>query len=148
MQSGQPPSPPVQSSAGAASKVAILMVAVLAFFIIGLIYLFIFMFSGLSETDMYLWSGITGWIFAFVFYIVHATTREDPITRIISIVFFVLGAVFLFASIAFNPGHDPGSMILWLIVLSIIVIVILLFSWRLSLQASEDEQRRARRQRT
>ncbi len=148
MQATQPPNPEIQSSARVVSKAAIAMVAVLAFFIISLIYLFIFMYSGLSEEGKYLWSGFAGMVFAFIFYLVHASTREDPISRIVTILFFVLGAAFLYASIALNPGIDPASRILWLIVLSVIVIMILLLSWRLSLQAAEDEQRKARRQRT
>ena len=148
MQATQPPNPEIQSSAKVVSKAAIVMVAVLALFIIGLIYLYIFVYSDLSEDGKYLWSGFAGWVFALIFYLVHAATREDPISRIVAVLFFVLGAAFLYASIALNPGSDPGSRILWLIVLSVIVIVILLLSWRLSLQASEDEQRRAKRQRT
>jgi len=145
-----PPTPSVQiqPTGRAISKAALAIIAFLGFFIIGLIYLYIFIYSGLSEADTYWWSGLVGFIFAFVFYIVHSAIREEPITRALSGAFFVIGAMFFYATIAFNSGYSPADRIIWLIVLSVIVIVVLVFIWRMSVQRTADDERRARRQRT
>jgi len=142
----QPP-PQAQPPMGKSlSTAALAAVAILAFFIIGLIYVYIFVFSGMDIVSAYWWSGFVGFIFAFIFYLVHAAV-EEPVTRIISGTFFALGAMFFYAAIGFGSG-DPNSKILWLIVLSVIVLVVLLFVWRLTSQGAADDQRRAMRKRT
>ncbi len=148
--SAPPPNMPAQtpSTGKVLSKTALALIAVIGFFIIGLIYLFIFVYSGMKDVDTYWWSGLVGFIFAFVFYIVHSSIREEPVTRILSGLFFVLGAAFFYAAIGLNPAYTPGDRILWLIVLSIIVLVVLVLVWRMSMQRTADEERRARRQRT
>ncbi len=115
--------------------------------IIALIYVFIFTISGLPEASKYWWAGLTGFIFALIFYMVHASIKEEPVTRIISGVFFALGAVFFYASIMVGVT-DPGMLITWLIVLSVIVIVVLVAVWRMSAQREADDARRAARRRT
>ena len=128
------------------STVALAAVAGLAFLIIALIYAYIFFVSGMDIISAYWWAGFVGFIFALIFFLVHAAV-EEPVTRIISGTFFVLGAVFFYASVGFGTA-DAGSKILWVIVLSVIVLVVLLFVWRMSSQAAADEQRRAMRKRT
>jgi len=138
-----PPLPPPKGT----SSVALAVIIGLSGLIIALIYLFIFAFSGISETSKYWWSGLVGFIFAFIFYMVHASIREEPVTRIMSGVFFALGAVFFYASIMVGVT-DPGMLITWLIVLSLIVIVVLVLVWRMSAQREADEARKAARRRT
>lgn len=140
------PTQPVPPPSKGFSTLALAVIAILAFFIIGLIYVYIFVFSGMDIISAYWWSGLVGFIFAFIFYLVHAAV-EEPVTRIISATFFALGAMFFYAAIGFGSG-DPSSKILWLIVLSIIVLVVLLFVWRMAMQGEADERRRAMRKRT
>ena len=133
----------------ALSKAALAVISFLGFFIIALIYLYIFRSSRMpNDWDKYWWAGLVGFIFALIFYLVHAGISEEPVTRILSGAFFALGAMFLYASIALNQGYQPNDRIMWLIVLSLIVIIVLVFVWRMSVQSAEDEVRRARRRRT
>ncbi len=136
----QPPGPRT-------STAVLAVVAFLAFFVIAMIYAWIFFFSGMAFESACWWAGLVGFIFAFVFFMVHAASREDPVSRIVSITFFVLGAVFFYSAILLG-NYDTGGRILWLIVLSVMVMVILLFVWRLSVQKEADDYRRAMRKRT
>ncbi len=132
----------------AVSKAALAVAVFLTFLIIGLIYLYIFVYSGFpTDPAKYWWAGLTGFIFAFIFFWVHAATHEDPITRVLKWLFFILGAVFFYASILLS-GWEASSTFLWLIVLSVIVLIVMLFSWRAEAQRAADEDRRARRHRT
>lgn len=133
------------------SAAVLAAVAFLTILIISLIFLYIFVYSGLpTDYDKYWWAGITGWGFAFIFFWVHATTREDPITWILKWLFFILGTVFLYANVLTSAaaGAPTNMTFLWLIVLSIIVLVVLLFSWSMLRQKSADAERRAMRHRT
>jgi len=143
-----PPQPQMMQPPGPRPSMAILaVITALAFVVIALIYLWIFIFSGIPFESACWWAGLVGFIFAFVFFMVHAASREEPISRIVSVMFFVLGAVFFYSAILLG-GSDTGSRIFWLIVLSILVMVILLFVWRMSVQKEADDYRRAMRKRT
>jgi len=154
-----PPSamPPPQAGMFAAAPVRRVSMAVMAavtfltIMIISLIFLYIFVYSGLpTDYDKYWWAGVTGWGFAFIFFWVHAATNEDPITWVLKWMFFILGAVFLYANVlASAAAGGPASWtFLWLIVLSIIVLVVLLFSWNMLRQKAADAERKAMRHRT
>lgn len=129
------------------SSVALAVIIGLAALIVALIYLFIFKYSGMAESSMYWWSGFVGFVFALAFYMVHASIKEEPITRIMSGVFFALGAMFFYAAILVGT-NDPGMAITWIIVLSLIVMIVLVLVWRMSVQREADEARRAARHRT
>ena len=131
----------------ALSMAALAVIVFLAFFIIGLIYLYIFYYAVMPDTSRYWWSGFVGFIFALIFYMVHASIREEPVTRILSGMFFILGAVFLYAAVALGTP-DPGNKIMWLIVLSVVVLAVVVLVWRMSVQRAADDERRARRRRT
>lgn len=162
MQPGPPPPPPPSAmpppqagifEAAPVRRVSSVVMAVatfLTFLIIGLIFLYIFVYSGLvNDYDKYWWAGITGWGFAFIFFWVHAATNEDPITWVLKWLFFILGTVFFYASVLTSaPYHEAWWTFLWLIVLSIIVLVVLLFSWSMLRQKAADAERKAMRHRT
>ena len=143
-----PQAQPMPAPKGLSSVVLAIIVG-LAALIIALIYVYIFAFSGtgISESSRYWWSGFVGFIFALIFYMVHASIREEPITRIISGVFFALGALFFYAAILVGTS-DPGMAITWIILLSVIVMIVLVLVWRMSVQREADEARKAARHRT
>jgi len=133
------------------SSAALAAATILTFLIIGLIFLYIFVYAGFpTDWDRYWWAGLTAWIFTFIFFWVHAATHEDPVTWVLKWMFFVLGAVFFYASILTSAaaGAPTGNTFLYLIVLSVMILVVLLFSWQAERQRAADADRRAMRKRT
>lgn len=133
------------------STAALAVAAFLTFMIVGLIFLYIFVYAGFTtDWDRYWWAGLTAWIFTFIFFFVHAATHEDPVTWVLKWLFFVLGAVFFYSSVLTSAaaGSPASGTFLYLIVLSVMILVVLLFSWQAERQKAADADRRAMRKRT
>ena len=132
------------SSESRVSTFSQVMIVALGFLIIGLIYAFIFVFSGWNR-ELQLWAaGLTGWIFALVFYLTHASLREEKVAWALSGIFFALGTVALYSSVLVSSGDESGK-ILWLIVISIIVMLILLLAGSMAKSKARHLEREARR---
>jgi hypothetical protein len=123
----------------AISTAMLLMISVVSIVIIGTIYAFIIMFSGLDVVGMALWIGVISLIFAIVVYFVHALIG-DPITLGLSGAFAVIGLLSFYAAI-FLCDWKPGDKMIVVVVLSIFVLIFLIVAYRLRRYGEAQEAR-------
>lgn len=115
------------------------MITVVSIVIIGTIYAFIIMFSGLDVVGMALWIGVISLIFAIVIYFVHALIG-DPITIGLSGTFAAIGLLSFYAAI-FLCDWKPGDKMIVVVVLSIFVLIFLIVAYRLRRYGEAQEAR-------
>ena len=123
----------------AVSTAMMLMITVVSVVIVGTIYAFIFLFSGLDIVGMALWIGVISVIFAVVIYFIHALVG-DPITLGLSGAFAVIGLLSFYAAI-FICNWKPGDKMIVVVMLSIFVLIFLVVAFRLRRYGEAQEAR-------
>src|SRR2546425_7725145 len=112
------PMPPAVKLSSAALLGMIVAVGVVAAVIFGFI-LFVGNFPRLA--DRLWWNGIAALLFAFVAYLVYAGTEAKPLRNLAGGL-FLIGVGSFYGSILTG---DQGTMLIWLVVLSILVVIVL-----------------------
>jgi len=92
------------------------------------------------------WTGFVALIFAFLSYMVYAGTESAPLKRLAGGLFLVSAGSF-YGSI-FTSGSDMGTMLLWAVVLSVIVVVVLLGVFVMARDSEATQARLAQRKLT
>ena len=85
-------------------------------------------------------------IFAFLSYLVYAGTESRPLKQLAGGLFLVSAGTF-YGSI-FTSRNETGTMLLWSVVLSVIVVVVLVGVFVMAREAEATQARTARRRLT
>ncbi len=92
------------------------------------------------------WTGFVALLFAFVSFLAYAGTESRPLQRMAGGL-FVISAGSFYGSI-FTSRNDTGTMILWSVVLSVIVVIVLIGVFVMARDAEATQARTARRRLT
>jgi len=134
--------PPVKLSSAALLGI----LAILGLMAVGIFAYVLVLAPGMLIDQRLWWTGFVALIFAFLSYLVYAGTESKPLKQLAGGLFLVSAGSF-YGSI-FTSQNDTGTMLLWSVVLSVIVVVVLLGVFVMAREAEATEARTARRRLT
>ncbi len=134
--------PPVKLSSAALLGILV----ILGLMAVGIFAYILVLAPGMFIDQRLWWTGFVALIFAFLSYLVYAGTESKPLKQLAGGLFLVSAGNF-YGSI-FTSRNDTGTMLLWSVVLSVIVVVVLLGVFVMARQAEATEARTARRRLT
>ena len=146
----QPASPPAAPPAAAPAAVprmsSVLLYAIfgISVAVIAAIFGFILIYVTPLTTQLW-WMGVVGLIFAFVFYMIFASTHNRTLVMPLSGAFFVIGMGSFYGSILTNTTSDTLNKLILVVILSIFVVIILTAMFMMSRQEEQDRVRKSQR---
>lgn len=126
------------------SSVLLLAIGAIASIVLAAIYGFIFFYITPTTAQLW-WAGLMSMIFAVVFYVLYAATREKRIVRPLTAAFFLIGAGSFYGSIFTNAGEPVILVVIWIVLLSILVVGALAAIFLMARDAEAEAARKARR---
>ncbi len=147
MQPASPPAtPPVAAPAAAPRMSSVLLYAIfaIAIIVIAAIFGFILVYVTPLTTQLW-WMGVTGLIFAFVFYGVFAATHNRTIVMPLSAAFFVIGMGAFYGSILTNTTSDSLNKLVLIVIESIFLVIVLTSMFLMARQGEADKVRKSQR---
>ena len=126
------------------SKVVLYAMLAIAVVVIAAIFGFILVYvEGL--THQLWWMGLTGLIFALLWYFVFMGSHNRTIAMPLAAAFFVIGIASFYGSIAVDPVSDALNKLVLMVIESIFVVIVLTAIWTMSRQSEEDKVRKSQR---
>ena len=144
MDSAVPPAPSGGMAKPRLSSVLLLAIGVIAVIVIASIFGYILVLSGMAFSSQLWWMGFTSGIFAVLFYLVYAGTRDKRFAQPLAAAFFVISAGSFYGAI-FTNGDSSLVKVIWLVLLSVIVVGALAGLFFLIRDAERDAVRRSQR---
>ena len=145
----QPASPPpVAAKTIAAPKIsslALYAIAGIAVIAIAAIFGFILFASNLSFTSQLWWMGLCGLVFAFLFYMVYASTHNRSVAFPLAGAFFVIGVGSFYGSIFVNANESGLGKLVLSVILSVFVLIVLLTIFYQARRGEADAIRKSQR---
>jgi hypothetical protein len=140
-----PPSPAPAIAAPKLSSLALYSIAGIAIIAIAAIFGFILFASGLSFTSQLWWMGLSGLIFAFLFYMVYASTHNRTVAFPLSGAFFVIGVGSFYGSIFVDANQVGLGKLVLSLILSIFVVLVLVGMFYMARGEERDAIRKSQR---
>src|SRR2546425_7363682 len=134
--------PPVKLSSAALLAIA----AIVGIMAAGIFAYILFLAPGLNTDQRLWWTGFVSLVFAFLAFLVYAGTEAKLLQRFAGGLFLISAASF-YGSI-FTSRNDTGTMLMWAVVLSVIVVIVLLGVFVMARDAEATQARVARRRLT
>ena len=134
--------PPVKLSSAALTGIVVIVGLMAA----GIYAYILFIAPGLANDQRLWWTGFTALIFAFLSFLAYAGTEARTLQRLSGLLFVVSAGSF-YGSI-FTSSNDTGTMLLWAVVLSVIVVIVLIGVFVMARDAEATTARAARRRLT
>jgi hypothetical protein len=148
----QPASPPLSPTPAIAapklSSLALYAIAAISIIAIAAIFGFILFASGLSFTSQLWWMGLSGLIFALLFYMVYASTHNRTVAFPLAGAFFIIGVGSFYGSIFADANQGGLGKLVLSLILSIFVVIVLVMIFYMSRQEERDAIRKSQRRLT
>ena len=129
------------------SSLALLGIAVIAVVVLVAIYGYILFVTTMAFHSKLWWMGLVSFIFAAIFYLLSAATKDRTIMRSASAAFFLIGAGGFYGSLFLNNDSEFSKLV-WLVILSILVVLILVGIVYMARTEERDAARKAQRRLT
>ncbi len=141
-----PPAAPAAPPAGGMklSRVVLLAMLAIAVIVIAAIFGFILVYVSPLTTQLW-WMGLTGLIFAFVFYGVFAATHNRTIVMPLSAAFFVIGMGAFYGSILTDTLSDSLNKLVLIVIESIFLVIVLGAIFLMARGGEADKVRKSQR---
>lgn len=126
------------------SSVILMAIGAIAVIVIASIFGYILFLSGMVFSSQLWWMGFSSGVFAVVFYMVYAGTRDKRFSRPLAAAFWVISAGSFYGAI-FTNSDSALLKVIWLVLLSVLVVAALAGLFFLIRGAERDVIRRSQR---
>jgi len=126
------------------STVILLGIAGIGAIVLAAIFGYILVIAVMADHSRLWWMGLVSFVFALIFYLLSAATRDPTVLRPLAGAFFLIGAGGFYGSLFLNPDTQFGKLV-WLILLSLVVVGVLVGMLYMARDREKEAARKAQR---